>query len=564
MSSETAPQNRQVLAINELTILLDAQRKDVVQAPTATTTAQRRTALQHDFYRLVVTLQAQERRDAIRLAGDAFGLTRTTAYRWARDWANNGAGQGHRSDSGTTKFASEVEKLVQNTIQHAVADQKAISITALWHDINNALIDLGLPTISRSTLGRRINDLPSSDRMVLKRGRKALELLQPTSKGETGKLPLDLVEIDHWMVDIILVSEIDRTPLGVAYLTVLLDTATRVVLGYYLSHDFPNLSSVGRACMQAFFPKDEVLNKLGVQGQWPCWGKPKKIRPDNAREFESDVFKELAIKHGFVLAPARRRRPKDKAKIESFFGTLSGYFKYLPGSTKIKPGTKGSGSVGPSLTLAEFEKIFVDYIVNKYHRSVHETLQTTPLKQYERSIKLVHDLSLPVSQVEFLIDILPQVTNGRVVKPEGVTVNNIMYWNDSLIPLIGDGRKYNIKYDPDDLTAVWLAQGETYIRLSYRDPGYPAISLAQYKQYQARRRNENKDPSDVEAIMSHHRRTKEQIETGEKLTKEARITRKKEGKSSDASTRESTVKVTDKTRSEWMNEARNLTEDNDQ
>jgi putative transposase len=47
--------------------------------------------------------------------------------------------------------------------------------------------------------------------------------------------PLGVVQVDHTLVDVILVSERERRALGRTWLTLATDVATRVVAGFHLS-----------------------------------------------------------------------------------------------------------------------------------------------------------------------------------------------------------------------------------------------------------------------------------------------------------------------------------------
>ena len=46
---------------------------------------------------------------------------------------------------------------------------------------------------------------------------------------------LDVVQIDHTPVDVIVVDEAHRLPIGRPWLTLAIDVATRVVAGFYVS-----------------------------------------------------------------------------------------------------------------------------------------------------------------------------------------------------------------------------------------------------------------------------------------------------------------------------------------
>jgi transposase InsO family protein len=48
-------------------------------------------------------------------------------------------------------------------------------------------------------------------------------------------LPLERVQIDHTRIDVVVVNEGDRLPIGRPWLTLAIDVASRVVLGFSVS-----------------------------------------------------------------------------------------------------------------------------------------------------------------------------------------------------------------------------------------------------------------------------------------------------------------------------------------
>ncbi|MFC5849244.1 Mu transposase C-terminal domain-containing protein [Deinococcus petrolearius] len=478
------------------------------------------------FIDLYLSLQEVGIASAVEVAADGLGIARSTAYGWRHEWVTVAPLiKEYRSDAGQSRQTAQVEDVMAAAITRAHASDSAQTIRTLHRKLVEDLAKLNLPSVSYATVCRRVAARPRLERLTPHLGRRAKERLRPSKEGHVGQDPLDLVEIDHWMIDMILLNDHDRQPVGVAYLTLLLDTATRVVLGYYLSFDPPSVYSVGRALYCAFMPKTELLSELGIEGEWPCWGIPNRLRPDNAQEFKSPMLRDLALKYQFQLTPARPGRPRDKAKIEAFFGTLSRFVKELPGSTKSHVEGRTAAVRDATRTLSEMEVELVDFFVNRYHRSVHGTLQCTPLKAYQQAVEGQFNLRQPGNPTALLVDVLPRLTAGRMVREPGVTVHTIMYWHDRLLPLIGNGQKYIIKYDPYDLSSVWLLNGKEYIRLPYKNKSYPFVTLREYKQAQAGARAAGLDPSDADQVMGFYRRSAARTEKSRQTTRVARRAR---------------------------------------
>jgi len=97
--------------------------------------------------------------------------------------------------------------------------------------------------------------------------------------------PLDVVQIDHTPMDIVVVDDLYRQPLGKPYLTLATDVATRSILGFVISFVPPGAGTVSLCLTAIVAPKADWLQRLGISGQWPMSGLPKSLHLDNAAEF---------------------------------------------------------------------------------------------------------------------------------------------------------------------------------------------------------------------------------------------------------------------------------------
>jgi putative transposase len=82
----------------------------------------------------------------------------------------------------------------------------------------------------------------------------------------------------------------------------------------------------------------------------------------------------------------------------------------------------------------------------------------------------------PVDSKRFYLDFLP--FEKRSVGRSGLQLFNILYWHGALARYINDGSRHVIKYDPRDLSRVYLLErGGTYLEVPYRDLSHIAVSL---------------------------------------------------------------------------------------
>jgi putative transposase len=125
-----------------------------------------------------------------------------------------------------------------------------------------------LPVPSRGVVVARLRDRGIS---TLRDGR---DITPGTgaAKAPRSVHPLDLVQIDHTLVDIMVVDEIQRESMGRPWVTVAFDVATRVVLGFVLSLNPPSATSVGLALAMTGLPKDLWLKQQSLKIRWAPYG----------------------------------------------------------------------------------------------------------------------------------------------------------------------------------------------------------------------------------------------------------------------------------------------------
>ena len=81
------------------------------------------------------------------------------------------------------------------------------------------------------------------------------------------------------------------------------------------------------------------------------------------------------------------KTPEYGPYVERFFGTLEEQFVHtLPGTTMSNIHQKGSynSASHAKLTVREFEKRLLEYIVNQYHITIHRGIGMTPLEKWKR------------------------------------------------------------------------------------------------------------------------------------------------------------------------------------
>lgn len=192
--------------------------------------------------------------------------------------------------------------------------------------------------------------------------------------------PLQMVQIDHTKVDLMLVDDVTRACIGRPWLTLVLDVHTRLVLGLYLSLEAPSATSVALAIAQAALPKTAWLRDRAIELTWPGHGLPELVHVDNGPEFHSRAFERGCQQHGIRVEYRPPATPRFGGHIERLMGTLMGRVHALPGSTASDVVARGTydAEARAVLTFREFERILALEVLGPYHNELHAAVGCTP------------------------------------------------------------------------------------------------------------------------------------------------------------------------------------------
>ena len=296
--------------------------------------------------------------------------------------------------------------------------------------------------------------------------------------------PLSFVEIDHSPVDVIVVDEQTRLPLGRPWLSLAVDVPTRMVAGFYLSFDDPSALAVALVLTHAVLPKETWLAERQISLPWPVSGIPDWIETDNGEEFHSKAFERGAAEYGIRLTYRPRGAPQVGGHIERLIGTFMHRIHLIPGTTFSNVADKGGyDSEGRAvMTLKELERWLALEILGVYHKSVHSALHQPPEQAWEQRIATrPAPIRHPQDPGRFLLDFLP--AEERLIRRDGIRMFNLHYWDNVLSPLAGRSQqRFIIKYDPRDLSRVYLRDEKgDYWTIPYRDLGAPPITLWEHR-----------------------------------------------------------------------------------
>jgi len=412
-------------------------------------------------------------------------------------------------DRGFSKLTNEVEKLVDETIDAVYLTQQRPRVSDLVMEIRRRCRAVGLMSPGRKAIATRLDKRPRREVVSRRQGRKAArDRFGPVVGSLEAAWPLSLVQIDHTLVDVIVVDSVTRAPIQRPWLTLAIDVYSRCVAGFHLSLEPPSATSVALCIAHAALPKVQWLADRKIDAQWPVQGLMARLHLDNAKEFRSEALRRGCEQYGIAIDHRPVRTPHYGGHIERLIGTMMGKVHLLPGTTFSNVQVKGDldPEKTATMTLDELERWLGNAIAGVYHRTEHRSLNTTPIAAWERGI--VGDASTPgsgrppaVDDVRrFLIDFLP--IERRLVRREGLQLHSIHYWSDILSVWIGEPEKMIVRYDPRDLSRVYLLSPDgQYFDIAYRDLRRPPISLWEQRLALKRLREERHPHIDEAAIF---------------------------------------------------------------
>lgn len=446
---------------------------------------------------------------------------------------------------GRTHLQPEVEKIVRDTIQNFYLGKQQRSMEKTCKEVARLCRNAGLEPPHDNTVRNRINAVTNREKVARRRGtRTAKEQFDPIQGHFPGAdWPLAVIQIDHTLLDIILVDNIYRRPVGRPWIALAIDVFSRMVVGFYISFDPPDAMSVGLCIAHGILPKEKWLAKYDITTPWPCWGVPRTIHADNAKVFRGNMLKRACEEHGIDLDWRPVATPHWGGHIERLLGTFLKEVHSLPGTTFSNPKERGEydSEKKAAMTLSEFEKWLATFIVEVYHQRVHSSLKMSPVKKYEEGIFGTKDkpgTGIPARVTDedrLRLDFIPYIE--RTVQGYGVVVEEIHYYHDVLRRFINATdpdnpklkRQFIFKRDPRNISQIYFYDPEVklYYTIPYRDTSHPPMSIWELREVRRQLEKEGYENVNEQLIFDAYERMRRQEEESVRETKRARRSRQR-------------------------------------
>lgn len=445
-------------------------------------------------------------------AAVSLGVSRRQVYVLIRRWRS---GDGVASDllpgrsnggRGRGRLSEDVEAIVTEVLRTRYLTRQRRSAETVYREIVRRCRMLGLPPPSQGAVTRRIARLePVSTRSARQGG----EAARP--RRSAGGVPpeitglLEQVQIDHTPVDVIVVDDHHRLPIGRPYLTAAIDVTSRCVVGMVVTLEAPSATSVGLCLAHAVMDKRAWLERLDAAAVWPMSGKPRPLYLDNAAEFKSEALRRGCEQHGIALAYRPKGLPHFGGIIERLIGTMMTMVHELPGTTFSSTADRGGyDSDGKAvLTLGELQR-WLALAVACYHGEIHDGLGRTPAGVWAEKTP---ETGAPVvtNETAFLIDFLPVIR--RSLRRTGFVIDHVQYFGNALRPWIARREqlgRFVLRRDPRDISRIWVLdpKGGAYIEVPYRTLSHPPISAWEQQAAIARLRERGRAEVDEDKLFA--------------------------------------------------------------
>ena len=429
------------------------------------------------------------------------------------------------TQTGSRRLPEVIEGVISEAIEDFFKSRQKPSINALHKEVRRRCVQQGLRPPCWTSIRDRVAARDPAELVAAREGAKAARSrYHPVPGTYRIERAFEVVQIDHTLVDVIVVDRAHRQPLQRPWVTLAIDVASRMVAGFYLTLEPPSALSVSLAIQHLVQPKLDWLDGLGIDANWPTAGLPETIHVDNAKEFRSKAMRRGVEEHGVSLQYRPIGSPHYGGHIERLIGTMMGAAHLLPGSTfsNIKDRGDYDSAAHSSMTLDELEQWFA-LEITRYHAERHRSLGIPPISAWQEAVQR-RDTALrhPHDPEGFRIDFLPAVE--RMVRRDGIHLFGLRYWDDVLSIWAGrQGRKLRVSYDPRDLSTVFVRgpDGQRY-PVRFADLRHPPITLAEHRRAQTVLRERGRSLEDENLIFAVIEEQRALVDTASSKTREAR------------------------------------------
>lgn len=357
---------------------------------------------------------------------------------------------------------------------HVRAARPSLSDTT--EKIGDQCEDEGFGRPTRAAVKRRLAKLPPVFVAGRREGRAAAHKATPAPGRLEVSRPRELYQIDHTLADVIVLDGEYLKPIGRAWLTVVVDVYSRMIVAFWVGLDPPSILRAGSAMELAVAPKADWLASRGLDWPWPTDGLPEGVHNDHGSDLRSRPFRRALLNQGVQPKLRRKGKPHWGAHVERLIGTLMGRCRLLPGATHNSRRARRDydSETAARVVVDELEMWFAHEILGRYHNTPHEGLGgKTPLEVWTAGTEN-RPPRYPADPVQFRVDLLPE--EKRTITPQGIQFYNEEYYSPELgAAFLRGEREVVVKFDPREFSEIYvrLPNGFTAVGMRFPHRGPP-------------------------------------------------------------------------------------------
>jgi len=306
---------------------------------------------------------------------------------------------------------------------------------------------------------------------------------------------LQRYEIDHTVLDVVVVCDKTGMPLGRPTLTVVIDAYSGYVVGFFISFWGTGLAATFCALKVSIAPKDDLRPVVaGLKHEWLGMGLPEELVLDNGLEFHSPQFRQVALQLALDLQYCAVRQPWLKPFVERTMGSV---LNYLPFAGRIRKSLNNELPLNPAetaaVTFSELVRGLMIAFCDVHAFEVNQRKLARPFDLFSESLAALPPPSLPVGTQE--LDIIVAPSQQLTVGNEGVGTTFLRFNSADLQELrrrTANSFKTVVKFDPESLGHVWVQDPKTagWLMVPSCHPTYTnGLSIVQHRAIRALKRD---------------------------------------------------------------------------
>jgi len=448
-----------------------------------------------------------------------------------------------RRTAGESRLGAEVEEIIQGVLAECRAAPAQRTVRDVYYMIVERVRgrNQGQPAEGRvvvphrATIGRRVEVAGTAGVLRRRPGPRERRAGAGVQPGPRATRPLERVELDHTPLDLIVVDEEDRLPIGRPTVTLALDVYSGLPAGLHVGFEAAGYGAAMRCLLHAILPKEDARARYGTTHGWPVYGVPETLVVDRAPHLVGGDLEDACGQLGIVLEPSPAGRPWFKGAIERQFRTHNtGLVHGLPGTTFSNVLARGEyNSEGTAcISLTRFREILHVYLLDVYGQEWNRGVGGVPAQRWAAAETAGWTPALHHDAAE--IRLLLGRSAVRTIQRAGIDHLSLRYQSrelDALRRALPAGTAVALKYDPEDLGALHVQipvaqrgpEGAAWLRVPALHQEYArGLSLWKHRVIQGQARVERGRAVSVEALADAKGRIQRLVEEEFRRTRRGR------------------------------------------